>query len=66
MNVCNFQRAYSFRGGRNLYRRGFVEAFASVGSKYFLISADISVWRIGGELNCCVAALCCLACGQLV
>lgn len=40
-------------------------AFANVGCEYFLISADIAVWRIG-EINCCVAALWFLDCGQLV
>lgn len=41
-------------------------AFVNVGCKYFLISADIFVWRMGGEISCCVAALWCLDCGQLV
>lgn len=40
--------------------------FANMDCKYFLISADVSVWRTGGELNCCVAALWCLDYGQLV
>lgn len=40
--------------------------FANMICKYFLILAGVSVWRIGREINCCVAALWCLDCGQLV
>lgn len=51
-----------FRRGKNIQRRGCVAAwgncFVNVGHEQFLISANKSVRRIGGEIICYVLLLC--------